>query len=123
MVGLSKIFRVIIPLWCISFALISCTEEQDDDEPIYIFGLTSSINSKNSEIEAINFAYYDAYRMNGLTCGSQSFARGTSKDLILKSCKLAEDAILTSSIKFDGRYIYEVKSKDVVLYHKMYGTR
>ena len=51
------------------------------------------------------------------------FALGTSKEIILKACKQAEDAIESSSTKFDGRYVYEVKSKDVVIYQKVYGIR
>ena len=66
----------------------------------------------NSEIEAIELAYSDAYKMNGIKFNSQSFAPGTSKDLILNSCKQAEGAIQTSSFDFEGRYVYEVKSKD-----------
>lgn len=103
--------------------LISCSEKHDDNEYIYTFGLTSAISDNNSEIEAIELAYSDAYKMNGLKFNSQSFAPGTSKALILKSCKQAEDAILLSSIKFKGRYVYEVKAKDIVLYQKVYGIR
>ena len=105
-----------------AFSLASCSSDDDNNESIYFFGLTSAINSSNSEIEAIQSAYSDAYEMNGLKFNSQTFAPGTSKDIILNSCKLAEDAILSSSIKFVGRYVYEVKSKDEVLYQKMYGV-
>jgi hypothetical protein len=45
------------------------------------------------------------------------------KELILNSCKQAEDAIESSYVNFEGRYMYEVKSKDVVLYQKVYGVR
>ena len=105
-----------------AFSLASCSSD-DETLSIYTFGLTSAINGNNSEIEAIQFAYSDAYKMNGIKTASRSFAPGTSKDLILKSCKQAEDAILTSSMKFEGRYVYEVKSKDMVLYQKVYGVR
>ena len=105
-----------------AFSLASCSSD-DETLSIYTFGLTSAINGNNSEIEAIQLAYSDAYKMNKIKTNSRSFALGTSKDLILKSCKQAEDAILTSSMKFEGRYVYEVKSKDVVLYQKVYGVR
>ena len=105
-----------------AFSLASCSSD-DETLSVYTFGLTSAINDNNREIEAIQFAYSDAYKMNGLKYNAQSFAPGTSKDLILTSCKQAENAILTSSIKFDGRYVYKVKSKDEVLYQKVYGIR
>lgn len=122
MILLSKIFKVIIPIFCISLALISC-EKEDANEYVYTFGLTSAINGNNAEIEIIELAYSDAYKMNGIKCSSQSFAPGTSKDLILKSCKQAENAILSSNRNFEGRYVYEVKSKDIVIYQKVYGVR
>jgi len=105
-----------------AFSLASCSSD-DETLSIYTFGLTSAINGNNSEIEAIQLAYSDAYKMNKIKTNSRSFAPGTSKDLILKSCKQAENAILTSSMKFEGRYVYEVKSKDMVLYQKVYGVR
>ncbi|MBP3252735.1 MAG: hypothetical protein J6M25_08885 [Prevotella sp.] len=105
-----------------AFSFASCSSD-DETLSIYTFGLTSAINGNNSEIEAIQLAYSDAYKRNNIKTNSRSFAPGTSKDLILKSCKQAEDAILTSSMKFEGRYVYEVKSKDVVLYQKVYGVR
>ena len=116
-----KIWRLAFMMLA-AFSLASCGSD-DESYSVYSFGLTSAINSNNSEIETIEFAYSDAYKMNKIKYNSRSFAPGTSKDLILKSCKQAEDAILTSSIKFDGRYVYEVKSKDEVLYQKVYGTR
>ena len=61
--------------------------------------------------------------MKGIKFNSQMFALGTSKEIILKACKQAEDAIESSSTKYDGRYVYEVKSKDVVIYQKVYGIR
>ena len=115
-------------IWRLAFAMLaalslaSCSSD-DESEPIYTFGLTSAVNGNNSEIEAIELAYSDAYKMNKIKTNSRSFAPGTSKDLILKSCKQAENAILTSSMKFEGRYVYEVKSKDMVLYQKVYGVR
>ncbi len=105
-----------------AFSLASCSSD-DESYSIYSFGLTSAINSNNSEIEAIQFAYTDAFKMNKIKFNQQFFAPGTSKEIILKSCKQAENAILTSSIKFEGRYVYEVKSKDEVLYQIIYGVR
>ncbi len=105
-----------------AFSLASCGSDEESYST-YSFGLTSAINGNNSEIEAIEFAYTDAYKMNKIKFNQQFFAPGTSKDLILKSCKQAEIAILTSSRKFGGRYVYEVKSKDEVLYQIVYGTR
>lgn len=116
-----KIWRLVFVMLA-AFSLASCSSD-DESYSIYTFGLTSAINGNNLEIEAIEMAYSDAYKMNKINFSSRSFAPGTSKDLILKSCKQAEDAILSSSIKFDGRYVYEVKSKDIVLYQKVYGIR
>ena len=115
-------------IWRLAFAMLaalslaSCSSD-DESEPIYTFGLTSAVNGNNSEIEAIELAYSDAYKMNGIKFNSQSFAPGTSKELILQSCELAEGAIQMSSLKFEGRYVYEVKSKDETVYHKVYGIR
>lgn len=66
-------------------------------------------------------AYFDAYKLNGLKSNSQSFAQGTPKTKIIDACKLAEDAILSSTIKFNGRYVYEVRNKNFVIYQKIYG--
>ena len=115
-------------IWRLAFAMLaalslaSCSSD-DESDSVYTFGLTSAINGNNSEIEAIEFAYSDAYKMNGIKFNSQSFAPGTSKELILKSCEQAEGAIPTSSLTFEGRYVYEVKSKDETVYHKVYGVR
>ena len=116
-----KIWRLAFAMLA-AFSLVSCSSD-DESDSVYTFGLTSAINGNNSEIEAIQLAYSDAYKMNGIKTASRSFAPGTSEELILKSCKQAEDAILTLSMKFEGRYVYEVKSKDVVLYQKVYGVR
>ncbi|MBP1539878.1 MAG: hypothetical protein ILA29_05950 [Prevotella sp.] len=117
-----KIWRLAFVICTAVLSLASCSSD-DESYSIYTFGLTSAINGNNVEIEAIELAYSDAYKMNGLKFNSQTFAPGTSKDLILTSCKQAENAILTSSMKFDGRYVYKVKSKDEVLYQKVYGIR
>ncbi|MBR3627161.1 MAG: hypothetical protein IKN48_12655 [Bacteroidaceae bacterium] len=105
-----------------AFSIASCSSD-DVSDSVYSFGLTSAINGNNSEIEAIEKAYSDAYKMKGIKFNSQMFALGTSKEIILKACKQAEDAIESSSTKYDGRYVYEVKSKDVVIYQKVYGIR
>ena len=118
-----KIWRNIFVMCAALLFLASCSSDDDNNESIYTFGLTSAINSSNSEIETIEFAYTDAYKMNGLKFNSTTFAPGTSKEIILSSCKQAEDAIGSSSVKFGGRYVYEVKSKDAVLYRKVYGVR
>ena len=117
-----KIWRIIFVMCAAMLSLASCSSD-DESEPIYTFGLTSAINGNNSEIEAIELAYSDAYKMNGIKFNSQSFAPGTSKELILQSCEQAEGAIQMSSLKFEGRYVYEVKSKDETVYHKVYGIR
>jgi hypothetical protein len=117
-----KIWRIIFVMCAAMLYLASCSSD-DESEPIYTFGLTSAINGNNSEIEAIELAYSDAYKMNGIKFNSQSFAPGTSKELILQSCEQAEGAIQMSSLKFEGRYVYEVKSKDETVYHKVYGIR
>ena len=115
-------------IWRLAFAMLaalslaSCSSD-DESDSVYTFGITSAINSNNSEIEAIELAYSDAYKMNGIKFNSQSFAPGTSKELILKSCEQAEGAIQTSSLNFEGRYVYEVKSKDETIYQKVYGVR
>ena len=117
-----KIWRIIFVMCAAMLSLASCSSD-DESEPIYTFGLTSAVNGNNSEIEAIELAYSDAYKMNGIKFNSQSFAPGTSKELILQSCEQAEGAIQMSSLKFEGRYVYEVKSKDETVYHKVYGIR
>ena len=116
-----KIWRLALATLA-AFSLASCSSD-DESDSVYTFGITSAINGNNSEIEAIELAYSDAYKMNGIKFNSQSFAPGTSKELILKSCEQAEGAIQTSSLKFEGRYVYEVKSKDETVYHKVYGVR
>lgn len=117
------IWRNILLLLVAMLSLASCSNDDEENDSVYTFGLTSAINDKSSEIEAINLAYTDAYKMNKIKFNQQSFAPGTSKEIILESCKQAENAILTSSRKFEGRYVYEVKSKDEVLYQKVYGIR
>lgn len=118
-----KPFIVVMPLLCMLILLSSCKKDQDDIEFRYTFGITSAINSNRSEIEAIELAYSDAFKQEGLIFDSQAFAFGTSKQTILKACKEAEDAIQTSSVKFEGRYVYEVKNGQMSIYHKVYGVR
>ncbi len=118
-----KIWRNVLLLLVAMLSLASCSNEDEENDSVYTFGLTSAINGNNAEIEAIQLAYSDAYKMNKIKFNQQSFAPGTSKEIILESCKQAENAILTSSRKFEGRYVYEVKSKDEVLYQKVYGIR
>lgn len=115
--------KIIILFMSMSFSFIACSDDDDDLDNIYMFGLTSAINDKYSEIEAIEIAYSDAYKQNGLIYNSHSFAIGTSKEQILKACKQAEDAILSSSILFEGIYVYEIKSSTDVIYTKTYGIR
>lgn len=114
--------KIIILFMSMSFSLIACSDDDDIDN-IYMFDLTSAINDKYSEIESIEIAYSDAYKQNGLIYNSHSFAAGTSKEQILKACKQAEDAILSSSILFEGRYVYEIKSSTDIIYTKTYGIR
>lgn len=120
LIKLSGRFLIIL---CLLAIFTSCDKGSDDEEYIYVFGLTSAINSKNEEIKAIKSAYCDAYKNEGLKFGGQSFALGTSKDRILKACSEAEYAILTSSIKFEGRYTYKIKCNGYCIYHKNFGTR
>jgi len=113
---------LLIALSILLLSLIySCSHNEEPE--IYYCGLTSAISSDNKEVEIIKNAYYDSYKQNGLNCNSQYFAPGTSPAVILKSCKEAEDAILSSTVKFSGRYIYEVRSKDKCLYSKIWGVR
>ena len=104
LIKLSGRFLIIL---CLLAIFTSCDKGSDDEEYIYVFGLTSAINGKNE----------------GLKCTSQLFAPGTSKDRILKACSEAEYAILTSSIKFEGRYTYKIKCNGYCIYHKNFGTR
>lgn len=120
---LIKLFRGFLTILCLLAIFTSCDKGSDDEEYRYVFGLTSAINGKNEEIKAIKSAYCDAYKNEGLKFGGQSFALGTSKDRILKACSEAEYAILTSSIKFDGRYTYQIKCNGNSIYHKNFGTR
>ena len=120
---LIKLFRGFLIILCLLAIFTSCDKGSDDEEYRYVFGLTSAINGKNEEIKAIKSAYCDAYKNEGLKFGGQSFALGTSKDRILKACSEAEYAILTSSIKFDGRYTYQIKCNGNSIYHKNFGTR
>ena len=120
---LIKLFGGFLTILCLLAIFTSCDKGSDEEEYRYMFGLTSAINSKNEEIEAIESAYCDAYKNACLKFGAQLFAPGTSKDLILKACSEAEYAILTSSIKFEGRYTYKIKCNGYSIYHKNYGTR
>ena len=120
LIKLSGRFLIIL---CLLAIFTSCDKGSDDEEYRYVFGLTSAINGKNEEIKAIKSAYCDAYINEGLKFGGQSFALGTSKDRILKACSEAEYAILTSSIKFEGRYTYKIKCNGYCIYHKNFGTR
>lgn len=120
LIKLSGRFLIIL---CLLAIFTSCDKGSDDEEYRYVFGLTSAINGKNEEIKAIKSAYCDAYKNEGLKFGGQSFALGTSKDRILKACSEAEYAILTSSIKFEGRYTYKIKCNGYCIYHKNFGTR
>ena len=120
LIKLSGRFLIIL---CLLAIFTSCDKGSDDEEYRYVFGLTSAINGKNEEIKAIKSAYCDAYKNEGLKFGGQSFALGTSKDRILKACSEAEYAILTSSIKFEGRYTYKIKCNGSSIYHKNFGTR
>ena len=117
------IVALLVSILCMLTLLISCDKDHEDEEYRYIFGLTSAINGNAEEIEAIETSYCDAYNNAGLKFDSQFFAPGTSKDEILKACSEAENAILSSSIKFDGKYIYEIKYKGNSIYHKSFGTR
>lgn len=74
-------------------------------------------------MEAIEAAYCDAYGNAGLKFGAQFFAPGTSEQEIFNACSEAENAILTSSMKFKGKYTYEIKCTGHRIYHKTYGTR
>ena len=120
---LIKLFGGFLAILCLLAIFTSCDKGSDDEEYRYVFGLTSAINGKNEEIKAIKSAYCDAYKNEGLKFGGQSFAPGTSKDRILKACSEAEYAILTSSIKFEGRYTYKIKCNGYCIYHKNFGTR
>lgn len=120
---LIKFFGGFLTILCLLAIFTSCDKGSDDEEYRYVFGLTSAINGKNEEIKAIKSAYCDAYKNEGLKFGGQSFALGTSKDRILKACSEAEYAILTSSIKFEGRYTYKIKCNGSSIYHKNFGTR
>ena len=120
---LIKLFKGFLAILCLLAIFTSCDKGSDDEEYRYVFGLTSAINGKNEEIKAIKSAYCDAYKNEGLIFGGQSFAPGTSKDRILKACSEAEYAILTSSIKFEGRYTYKIKCNGYCIYHKNFGTR
>lgn len=104
---LIKLFGGFLTILCLLTIFTSCDKGSDDEEYRYVFGLTSAINSKNE----------------GLKFSGQLFAPGTSKDLILKACSEGENAILTSSIKFDGKYTYEITYNRHSIYHINYGTR
>lgn len=119
-----KKYLKVITLCCMTVLLFSCSNDDEEDLAArYTFGLSSAVNSTTDEKYAIETAYTTAYKLNGLNFGSESFAEGTSEGSILKACEEAEDAILTSSRKYEGQYIYEVKQGQVVIYHKIYGTK
>ena len=65
LIKLSGRFLIIL---CLLAIFTSCDKGSDDEEYIYVFGLTSAINSKNEEMEAIELAYWDAYKNDGLRC-------------------------------------------------------
>ena len=120
---LIKLSSSLLTILCLLVLFPSCDKDTDDADYRYQFGLTSAINSNNEEMEAIESAYCDAYENAGLKYGNHFFAPGTSKEEILKACNEAENAILTSSTKFDGQYTYEIKYSNQSIYHKNYGTR
>ena len=120
---LIKLSRHLFTILCLLTLFSSCDKDTNDEDYRYMFGLTSAINSNNEEMEAIETAYCDAYKNAGLKFSDQLFAPGTSKDKILKACNEAENAILTSSTKFDGKYTYEIKYTGRSIYLKSYGTR
>lgn len=59
---LIKLFRGFLTILCLLAIFTSCDKGSDDEEYRNVFGLTSSINSKNEEMEAIESAYWDAYK-------------------------------------------------------------
>lgn len=110
----------------LSFAFSSCSDDTQENAKI-IFGLTSATSTSSKEITAIELAYTDAYQKAGLKFNIESFAPGTSKDIILKACLEAENAIESSSIKFGASYTYEIfeitTTKKECIYRKVYGVR
>lgn len=120
---LIKLSSVFLTMLCLLALFSSCDKDSDDEDIRYTFGLTSAVNNTDEEMSAIETAYCDAYDNAGLKYGSSLFAPGTSKAEILKACNEAEIAILTSSIKFDGKYTYEIKYAGRSIYHRSYGTR
>lgn len=116
----------IITILVLSFAVSSCSNDEDEEET-FIFGITSQTSTSFKEISAIRTAYIDAYRRAGLKFNSDSFAPDTPQEAILKACIEAEGAILSSSIRFDASYTYEIfkitTSKKECIYRKVYGIR
>lgn len=122
MIRILKDYKSLAILCMMSLFMFSCEKEDKViDTHRYFFQLTSASKGNYKEVEAIESAYTDAYKLNGLKFTTPSFASGTSAELILKACGQAEETIRLSSMKFEGRYVYEVKSEESVIYKKTYG--
>lgn len=121
MIRILKDYKSLAILCMMSLFMFSCEKDEKVNDTHYFFQLTSASKGNYKEVEAIESAYTDAYKLNGLKFTTPSFAPGTSAGLILKACGQAEETIRLSSMKFEGRYVYEVKSEESVIYKKTYG--
>lgn len=123
-----KHLSCVIIVCILSTIIYSCGNDKDDNDVINItFGLTSASSFSSEEQTAINSAYKHAYDRAGLKHSTSSFAPDSQRHIILKACEEADKAILTSSIKFDGSYTYEVfeitSSSKNCIYRRVYGIR
>ncbi|MCA4464655.1 hypothetical protein LDZ44_05470 [Bacteroides xylanisolvens] len=119
------VFSIVIALLFSLFAS-SCGNEIDENDVInYTFGISSATSYSAEEQSAIETAYIHAYKKAGIKYSTQSFAPNTKVETVLKACKEAEDAIFSSSMKFDGSYTYEIfeitSNSKRCIYRKTFG--
>jgi hypothetical protein len=118
----SKDIKVWLLLVMSLFIASSCGGNDDEVDYKYEYGFSTSSFGTDNEMYAIMTAYKDAFKFADLKFGNRYFSEGTKKEQILYACKEAEDAILTSTMKFDGKYVFEVKYGQTYIYRKAYGV-
>ena len=110
-------------LYCfLPIIFLSCDKAELGNEELMRFGFKDY--SPGEGLRIIEGAYLDAFRTHKLTFsyGSHTFVKGTSKKVMLEACRDAEIGILTSDVKFSARYVWQVWTKNEVIYTQTYGV-